>query len=41
MQEASEEGLRPAPAARRRCTVVPILQATDIMAAELVRMWAG
>ena len=41
MQEASVEGLRPAPAARRRCTVMPILQATEVMASELIRMWAG
>ena len=41
MQEASVEGLRPAPAERRRCTVMPILQATEVMASELIRMWAG
>ena len=41
MQEASVEGLRPAPAERRRCTVMPILQATEGMASELIRMRAG
>ena len=32
MQSATEDGLGPAPAAERRCTVVPILQATEGMA---------
>ena len=32
MQEASGGGLGPAPAAERRCTVVPIHQATEGMA---------
>ena len=41
MQEACDEGLRPAPAERRRCVVVPIHQATEALAVELVRMWAG
>mmetsp|Transcript_28045 Transcript_28045/g.94207 ORF Transcript_28045/g.94207 Transcript_28045/m.94207 type:complete len:913 (+) Transcript_28045:106-2844(+) len=41
MQEACDEGLRPAPAERRRCVVVPIHLATEALAVELVRMWAG
>ena len=38
MQSATEDGLGPAPAAERRCTVVPILQATEGMASELIMM---
>ena len=38
MQSASEDGLRPAPDAERRCTVVPIHQATEGMASELIMM---
>ena len=38
MQSATEDGLGPAPAAERRCTVVPILQATEGMASKLIIM---
>mmetsp|Transcript_10152 Transcript_10152/g.33311 ORF Transcript_10152/g.33311 Transcript_10152/m.33311 type:complete len:484 (+) Transcript_10152:691-2142(+) len=41
MQAAAGGGLGPAPAAERRCTVVPIHQATEGMASELIMMWAS
>mmetsp|Transcript_16121 Transcript_16121/g.52032 ORF Transcript_16121/g.52032 Transcript_16121/m.52032 type:complete len:95 (+) Transcript_16121:3-287(+) len=40
MQQAGPHGLEPAPEEKRRCSVTPIHHASEVMASELVRMWA-
>ena len=41
MQLVSRDGLQPAPPNRRRCEVVPIVNANSIMAESLFAMWAS
>ena len=40
MQQASDEGIRPAPEAARRCTVRNIHNAPIAFKDELIKMWA-